>query len=192
MPTRVAPAASSPQDQAIAQVLYGPLYRSLSSDLQELVRVAVTLYTRERRLGLQFPDYSFVVFPMAKAYEGFLKQYLLELHLLSLEDYHDKRFRIGRALNPDLRNRQRDEQWLYDDIVRLCSRELGRLLWDTWLQCRNRVFHFFPGSSQRVSLQSAGEYLLLIVTAMTEARQCQRKAETKTANNGVVRHPRFA
>ena len=138
------------------------------------MRIAIALYTRERRQGLQFSDYSFVVFPMAKAYEGFLKQYLFQMRLLSQDTYHDRRFRIGRALNPDLRNHQRDEQWLYDDIVRLCSEQVGRLLWDTWLQCRNRVFHYFPATTQRVSLQRAGEYLVLMIDAMTAARSCQQ------------------
>lgn len=174
MPTRVAPAPFSSQDEAIGQMVYSSLYRSLAPELQELLRIAVSLYTRERRQGPQFPDYSFVVFPLAKAYEGFLKQYLFELHLLTTEQYHDKRFRIGRALNPDLRNHQRDEQWLYDDIVRLCSPEIGRTLWDTWLHCRNRIFHFFPTANQRLSLEKAGEYLVLIYTAMSDARSCQR------------------
>ncbi len=175
MPTRVAAVSSAHQDPLLSQVLYSPLYRSLAPDLQQNVRIAVSLYTRERREGIQFPDYSFVVFPMAKAYEGFLKQYLLNMHLLSLEQYHDRRFRIGRALNPDLRHNQRDEQWLYDDIVQLCSENVGRVLWNTWLQCRNRVFHYFPASEHVLNLDQAGEYLVLLISAMIEAYQCQRQ-----------------
>lgn len=174
MPARAAATLPSPADQPLSQLLFSPLYRSLPSDLQTQVRIAVGLYARELRHGVQFSDYSFIVFPMAKAYEGFLKQYLFQLRLLSPETYHDKRFRIGRALNPDLRNHQRDEQWLYDDVVRLCSEKLGRLLWDTWLQCRNRVFHYFPASSQQLTLVQAGEYLVLIANAMSEAYRCQR------------------
>lgn len=173
MPTRPSADTQYPVDQPLSQVLFSPLYRSLPKELQELVRLSVALYTRERRQGLQFSDYSFIVFPMAKAYEGFLKQYLFQLRLLTVEEYQDHRFRIGRALNPDLRNHQRDEQWLYDDIVRLCSLDLGRRLWDTWLQCRNRVFHYFPAATQRLTLERAGEYVLLMVTVMTEAHQCQ-------------------
>jgi len=175
MPTRARADVFVAQDQTIQQILYSPLYRSIAPDIQEQVRIAVTLYTRERRLGVQFADYSFIVFPMSKAYEGFLKQYLLQMHLLTEKEYQDRRFRIGRALNPDLRNHQRDEQWLYDDVVRLCSPELGRQLWDTWLQCRNRVFHYFPSSTQRLTLQRAGEYLVLIIEAMNEAHRCQAR-----------------
>lgn len=111
---------------------------------------------------------------MAKAYEGFLKQYLFQLHLLSPEEYQGRKFRIGRALNPDLRSSQRDDQWLYDDLVRLCSADLGRTLWNTWLECRNRVFHFFPGAAQRLTLHQAGSYLVMMVEAMNEALRCQR------------------
>ncbi|MBP7875814.1 hypothetical protein KA012_02350 [Candidatus Woesebacteria bacterium] len=176
MPARAVPEQFLLQDQKLAQVLYGPLYRSLAPELQEQVRVAISLYTRERRQGLHFSDYSFIVFPMAKAYEGFLKQYLFQMELLSVEGYHDKRFRIGRALNPDLRHKQRDEHWLYDDIVALCSEDLGRQLWETWLQCRNRVFHYFPASTQSLSLNRAGEYLMIMVDAMTAARSCQKSS----------------
>ncbi len=177
MPARAVVSSSYSQDQALSQLLFSPLYRTLAPDLQELVRTAVSLYTRERRQGLQFSDYSFIVFPMAKAYEGFLKQYLFQLRLLTPQEYQDRHFRIGRALNPDLRHHQRDEQWLYDDIVRLCSEDLGRMLWDTWLQCRNRVFHYFPAATTRISLEHAGEYLMIIVSAMTEARNCQLDKE---------------
>lgn len=179
MPARAATVQSVPTTQSqrhsqpLAQILYSPLYRSLSPDLQGQIRIAVGLYSREQRLGIQFSDYSFIVFPMAKAYEGFLKQYLFQLHLISSETYQDHRFRIGRALNPDLRNHQRDEQWLYDDVVRLCSDSLGRQLWDTWLQCRNRVFHYFPAATQQLSLEQAGEYLVLIANTMAEAFACQ-------------------
>ena len=164
------------QDSHISQILYSQLYGSLAAETKSLVRTSIQLYVRERKTDLQFSDYSFIVFPMAKAYEGFLKQYLVEVRLLSLDDYHDRRFRIGRALNPDVNHNQRDEQWLYDDITRLCSGRVGRLLWDTWLQCRNQIFHFFPDNPQQLSLAKAGEYVLLIHSAMGEARRCQRQA----------------
>ncbi|PIQ73668.1 hypothetical protein COV58_01295, partial [Candidatus Roizmanbacteria bacterium CG11_big_fil_rev_8_21_14_0_20_36_8] len=34
-----------------------------------------------------FKDYSFLVFPYAKAYEGFLKQLFLDLEFISHHDY---------------------------------------------------------------------------------------------------------
>lgn len=195
MPPRSKLVNSDSQDQMLQQIIFGSLYRSLAPDLQEQMRVAIGLYTRERRLGVQFSDYSFIVFPMAKAYEGFLKQYLFQLRLLSSEEYQGRRFRIGRALNPDLRTNQRDEQWLYDDVVRLCSHELGQQLWGTWLQCRNRVFHYFPSAkTKRLTLLQAGEYLALMVTTMTEARHCQQddqRGRGDQHNRGDQRGHRF-
>ena len=42
-------------------------------------------------------DYSFLVFGVAKAYEGFLKKFLLDLGLIPTQVYQGKHFRIGRA-----------------------------------------------------------------------------------------------
>ncbi|KUK79482.1 MAG: hypothetical protein XD95_0351, partial [Microgenomates bacterium 39_7] len=54
-------------------------------------------------------DYSFIVFPMSKAYEGFLKKLFFDMKLISQETYEGHRFRIGRALNPDVSPNQRDQ-----------------------------------------------------------------------------------
>jgi len=112
-------------------------------------------------LSEQFPeknyinDFSFVVFPMAKAYEGFLKKVLLDLNLISHKVYYGRRFRIGRALNPDVSPKQRDQWWLYDDLCRIFNQELAQEIWQTWLQCRNHVFHFFPNGEKELTLNEA-------------------------------------
>jgi hypothetical protein len=100
-------------------------------------------------------DYSFIVFPMAKAYEGFLKKVLLDLNLITHKVYYGRRFRIGRALNPDVRPNQRDKWWLYDDLSRIFNQELAREIWQTWLECRNHVFHFFPNGEQTLNMDEA-------------------------------------
>ena len=100
-------------------------------------------------------DFSFVVFPMAKAYEGFLKKVLLDLNLISHKVYYGRRFRIGRALNPDVSPKQRDQWWLYDDLCRIFNQELAQNIWQTWLQCRNHVFHFFPNGEKELTLNEA-------------------------------------
>jgi len=47
-------------------------------------------------------DYSYLVFPFAKSYEGFLKKLFLDLGFISQQVYESDHFRIGRALNPHL------------------------------------------------------------------------------------------
>jgi hypothetical protein len=138
-----------------------------------LVRTSVELFAREERLNSFFEDYSFVVFPMAKAYEGFLKKYFYDLGFLSLAMYTDKRFRIGRSLNPDIRPDRREEDWIFGRLAEKCGTEMARGLWDTWIECRNQLFHFFPDKEKRISLQEAGRLLEKLAAAMEMAVECQ-------------------
>ncbi|HNQ16523.1 MAG TPA: hypothetical protein PKJ26_02915 [Candidatus Woesebacteria bacterium] len=149
----------------------------LDLDLQRMVMLSLRLYERQELSLEQYDDYTFVVFPMSKAYEGFLKHFLLNTQLISQETFNDRKFRIGRALNPDVSPRHRDEHWLYEDVVRYCSAELARELWETWLRCRNRIFHYFPKDSQVLTLPQAGEYLKRMQDTMHEAVTCQISLE---------------
>lgn len=141
-------------------------YHYLTRGQQVLVDTSLDLSKRRQQL-LDLKDYSFIVFPMAKAYEGFLKKVLFDLYLIDQVTYQGRRFRIGRALNPDVRAHQRDEQWLYDDLSQRFGADLTRQLWDTWLKCRNRIFHFFPDKEQYLSLQEAEAHLLMMVEVMS-------------------------
>ena len=116
---------------------------------------------------------------MSKAYEGFIKLYLLEMNLISRKVFEGKRFRIGRALNPDVRKDQRDKYWLYDDIERACGKQTIQELWTTWLQCRNQVFHYFPMKPQKMSLSVTFDRLNQIDESITAAFQCQQKLQTR-------------
>jgi hypothetical protein len=161
-------------DLQIAQLLFNPLFKNIAEPQRRLMRTSILLYQEERRQGARYPDYTFVVFSMSKAYEGFLKEYLFQMELISINELTDRRFRIGRALNPDVSKSHRDEQWYYDDLARVCSPALSRLLWNTWLECRNRLFHYFPDSVSSISLQQAGKYLLMIADTMDQALVCYK------------------
>ena len=161
--------------QSLSQLLEQPWFSKLPSDLQNLISMSVKLYVQEEEYQNSFSDYSFVIFPMSKAYEGFLKEYLLKKGLIDKQTYEGHRFRIGRALNPDLRNYYRDEQWLYDDLVKSCGQETARQVWEVWLKCRNRVFHFFPGEIDSLSLAQAGEYIGLMISVIIKMMPCLEK-----------------
>lgn len=157
-----------------------PAFSYLQPWQQQLVRLSFTLWQREYHTGSAFMDYSFLVFPMAKAYEGFLKNFLRDSGLISEGLYVSRRFRIGRAINPDVRLDNRDEAWLYDDIVKLCGPGLSRKMWEAWLTCRNRVFHYFPGRDERLTLEQAGRYIEQIFEVMQEVVACQNQSGTYT------------
>lgn len=111
-------------------------------------------------------DYSFTVFPMAKAYEGFLKKVLLDMGLISKNQYYGEHFRIGRALNPNLPKRYRSG-WVYERLVAACgSSSLPDEMWRAWKRARNKIFHFFPNHQEFISLGEAGELMGEIARAM--------------------------
>lgn len=131
----------------------------LEKEAQDLVAQSYELYDREERLKSSLHDYSFVVFPMAKAYEGFLKQFLYKVGFIDRAQYEHRQFRIGRSLNPDVSFRHKDEYWLYDDVAGLCGEQTARALWDTWIDARNHLFHYFPDTRYSVDLKQAKELL---------------------------------
>jgi hypothetical protein len=150
-------------------------YLYLQPPERELIQISLELLAREERLNSSFSDYSFIVFPFAKAYEGFLKKFFYDMSLISRDVYESHRFRIGRALNPDLAPHQQDEQWLYQRIVEQCDAEVAHSLWFAWLTCRNHLFHFFPDMPLEISLQQASSSLELLANTMQHAVECQSK-----------------
>ncbi|PIR61843.1 MAG: hypothetical protein COY81_03425 [Candidatus Pacebacteria bacterium CG_4_10_14_0_8_um_filter_43_12] len=150
-------------------------FSQLPKEQQKLLELSIVLYERERQLASQLTDYSFIIFPVAKAYEGFLKQYLLQIELISQTTFEGRRFRIGRSLNPDVRYDQRDQYWLYDDVARLCGEKLAHDLWEAWLSCRNRIFHYFPLHNVTLTLAEVGDKLGLLDVTMDQAFNCQVK-----------------
>ena len=159
-------------------ILQSEWIQALNNEQQRLVQASIELYERESGDSKKkLIDYSFIVFAMAKAFEGFLKQRFYELHLIDKNSYEGKRFRIGKALNPDVNERSQDEYWLYDDLSKMCGTEIARDLWDAWLICRNQVFHYYPKESNVISLETAGSYLLKMGAAMKALIECQKNLD---------------
>jgi len=147
----------------------------LEEDLQELLREAEILSIRVDKWGETFHDYAFIVFPAAKAYEGFLKKLFLDLGFITERDYYGKRFRVGKALNPSLPPGLRKKEGVYDKLVDFCGNEnLADKLWQTWKKGRNLVFHWFPNEKNAVDMNEAVDRLNMIVDAMDSAfKECQ-------------------
>lgn len=119
-------------------------------------------------------DYSYLVFPFAKAYEGYLKKLFLDLGFISKQVYESDHFRIGRALNPQLEKKLRYES-IYDKIISLSgNRQLADELWNVWKRGRNLVFHYFPHNFRALQLSEAeniiSEMLLVMERAVKECR----------------------
>lgn len=152
-----------------------PWWNYLDESQRELLEQSEILLEREERQGDVFHDYSFLVFPAAKAYEGFVKKLLLDLGLITQEQYTGKHFRVGKSLNPDLPHRLRDNDWVYGKLAVYCKgSDLPQTLWNTWKSSRNLIFHWFPNEKQAISLNEAQERIIVIVEAMDKAfRECK-------------------
>lgn len=155
----------------------------IGSDLQKLFETSQylidTVGKLESNLALDkdtFDDYSFVVFPAAKAYEGFLKKIFLDLGFISQEDYFGKHFRIGKSLNPSLPKELRREE-VYSKIVNYCGgKKLANDLWETWRVSRNLVFHWFPNEKNAITFEEAVIRVNMIINAIDSAfEECKIK-----------------
>jgi len=146
----------------------------LDEDLQGLLRESALLVNRVGKWSEHFHDYSFVVFPAAKSYEGFLKTLFLDMGFITKDTFYGKRFRVGKALNPALEKRFRDES-VFDKIVNYCGgEELANSLWDTWKSCRNLLFHWFPNEKNTITYKNAVEKVEKIVGTMDLAfKECK-------------------
>jgi len=152
-------------------------WKYLTEPMRDLAAQSFALLEREgERAGeYKYHDYSFVVFPMAKAYEGFLKKLFYDLGLINKKQFGGDRFRIGKALNPNLPKRYQWD-WVYDKMALACQgEEVPQMMWEVWKKARNRIFHFFPDHHEFISLDQARELISEIQKAMENALiQCDR------------------
>lgn len=113
-------------------------------------------------------DYSFLVAPVAKAYEGFLKDYFLKIGIISQDDYESDHFRVGKTLNPSLRYKRFSIFQKLSDMHK-DGEELAEILWDAWKFGRNEIFHYFPQNIQNLSRQEAEDRIEMLLTAIIKA-----------------------
>lgn len=135
-----------------------PEQRGLVGDSEELAEEAAA---HARPLT----DYSYLVFPVAKMYEGFLKRLFLDLKVIDEFQYKSEHFRIGKALNPNLEAHLKLEG-IYEKVCsRLESYETAHALWSAWKKGRNLLFHYFPENLHRIGLAEAHSIIQIIIEA---------------------------
>jgi hypothetical protein len=156
-------------------------------DMKELLHESELLVQNVGKWKHKFHDYAFVVFPAAKAYEGFLKKIFLDMGFITEEDYYGKHFRIGKALNPSLEPRFREAESVYDKLVSFCQGEdLPKTLWTTWKHARNMVFHWFPDEKNAITFPEAKRLVYEIFDSMDLAFQGCKIDEFKEKPNPVL------
>ena len=151
----------------------------LNHSMKDLVEQTFELLAREEAEKKErFHDYSFLLFPIAKAYEGFLKKLLFDLHLITQISRDSIHFRIGRSLNPDLPEKYKNNDWLYGELSdvfeRNGCREIAADLWEAWRIGRNKVFHYYMlEHGEFLDLKEAKRRIELICVVMREVLECE-------------------
>jgi hypothetical protein len=115
-----------------------------------------------------FKDYSFLVFPFAKAYEGFLKQLFLDVKFISHLDYISDHLRLGKLLSPNL-VKKLGERSLYKKIKEKAGQDLADKIWNAWKIGRNQVFHYYPHNLKALTFSQAENIIDNILSAMEES-----------------------
>jgi len=113
-------------------------------------------------------DYSFLVAPAAKAYEGYLKDFFLKVGLIDQRQHSSTRFRVGKTLNPSLRFKRFS---VFQKLANVHSdgEELAEILWDGWKFARNEILHYFPKNLKKLTLNEAKDRIALILNAIIQS-----------------------
>ncbi|MEK7593062.1 MAG: hypothetical protein AAB508_06830 [Patescibacteria group bacterium] len=128
-------------------------------------------------------DYSYLVFPYAKLYEGFLKDIFLSAEIISQTEYVSDHFRIGKALSPSMVSRL-GKSSAYRQISERYGKDLATELWHAWKEGRNMVFHYFPHNYKALSRDQATILIDRLVTAMDHAVERMREGERYGSSGG--------
>lgn len=152
------------------------LWRYLSPEMRRLAADG-QLLINDRKLhpNERLSDYSYLVFPFAKLYEGFLKQLFRDLRIIEERDFRSDHFRIGKVLSPNLA-RKLGKRSAWRQIEERFGVDLVDRLWQAWKQGRNLVFHYFPHNYRALSFEAAESTVSFMQKTMTEAVE-----ETKAA-----------
>jgi hypothetical protein len=149
--------------------LFSQAKKYLTGHQSELVN-DVEIILKRLQIQDSVSDFSFLVAPIAKAYEGFLKGFFLKLEIISHQDYESDRFRVGKTLNPSLRYKRFS---VYQKLAEYHEKgeELAENLWDAWKFGRNEIFHYFPENYKSLSKNEAEDRINLLLRAIIRAGQ---------------------
>jgi len=156
-----------------------PLWKYLPDEIQGLIADGETLvnFVLSNDKSHEISDLSFMVFPFAKAYEGFLKKLFLDIGMIQPDEYYGDDIRIGRILNPSYLAEKGNV------FAKFCEgtpdkKVLSQKLWDAWKQGRNSVFHYFPHNFKKLDFDEAMDLIRGFVDAMeTAVENCNIPAE---------------
>jgi hypothetical protein len=113
----------------------------------------------------QVSDYSYIVLPAAKAYEGVLKKILVNAGLVSEQTILEKpELSLNSYFNPvgnegifnSLKDKARDKA-------------IPHIIYSTYQECRNQIFHHDSYRDSKITLEDADFYIRRIDDAISKA-----------------------
>ncbi len=146
------------------------LWSFTSDNVKELLADGEILLEGAKNHVHEISDYSYVVFPFSKAYEGFLKKLFLDLKLIKEDEYYGDEIRIGRILNPHFIHEHQNVFKKMRTSGEAVTTLIGKM-WEAWQKGRNRVFHYFPHNFRRLSIEEATEIIDDLTGVMAEAAE---------------------
>jgi hypothetical protein len=143
------------------------LWIYLAPEIQGLVSDGEILidFVLHHKKSANITDFSFLVFPFAKAYEGFLKKVFLDVGMIQPHEYYSDDIRIGRILNPHYETEKGN---VYATMSKHSEarKQVSEELWQIWKRGRNAVFHYFPHNFKRLDYQEALELIQAFIHGM--------------------------
>ncbi|MBP9817854.1 hypothetical protein KBC75_03850 [Candidatus Shapirobacteria bacterium] len=138
------------------------------SDQQKALIFDVQLILNRLQISDHISDYSFIVSPVSKAYEGYLKDFFLKIRIINKMDYNSDRFRVGKTLNPSLRYKRFS---IFQKLININENgeELAESLWNAWKYGRNEIFHYFPGKLKNIDRADAEERIAMLLDAIIKS-----------------------
>ncbi len=154
---------------------YGEFWQYIPQEQKDLILEGQYLMNDIiKEHAYRFKDYSFLIFPFAKAYEGFLKRLFKDIGFISHLDYISDHLRLGKLMSPNLMGQLGDRS-LYKKISAAAGDELAGKIWDMWKVGRNQIFHYFPHNLKAVSFEEAEGIVNKFIEVMEETYQKLKK-----------------
>lgn len=144
------------------------LWSYFPSEIKGLIEDGEKLLEDAKKYPAKVSDYSYLVFPFSKAYEGFLKKFLLDLKLIKDDEYYGDDIRIGKILNPYY---IKEHQNVFNKVCEKSDdgKQVAHRLWKIWKRGRNQVFHYFPHNFRKLDYKESLDIVKELIGSMDEA-----------------------
>lgn len=147
----------------------------VGSDLLELYRDSCVLLEQNKKEGQIFPalsDYSIIILPIAKVYEGILKKILVEAEIIGEEEIRiNPGINVGHYFNPVGNNK------IFNHIKdHARDRVVPHIIYATYQECRNQILHYDPHKDNRIkNIEDVEFYVKRIMHAIDKAYETFKK-----------------